>query len=113
LIDNIAIELKHILSEICVDRNFKIHALEIMPDHVHLFLQTNPFIAPVEIVQTLKSISAMYLFTKFPALKKQKFWGSGLWSKGTFYSTVGYISEQTVKKYIESQKRHSSHETSS
>lgn len=41
---------------------------------------------------------------KFPDLKRRKFWGSGLWSKGTFYSSVGGVSEEAVKRYIETQK---------
>ncbi len=60
--------------------------------------------APVEIAKTMKSISAVYIFTKFPDLKQRKFWGSGLWSKGTFYSSVGGVSEEAVKRYIETQK---------
>jgi putative transposase len=75
-----------------------------MPDHVHLFIQADPFTAPFEIVRRIKSISAVYLFTKFPDLKKQKFWGSGLWSHSTYYNSVGHISEEMVKRYIDSQK---------
>jgi hypothetical protein len=59
---------------------------------------------PVEIAKAMKSISAVYIFTKFPDLKKRKFWGSGLWSKGTFYSSVGGVSEEAVKRYIETHK---------
>jgi len=55
--------------------------------------------------QTLKSVSAVYIFEKFPKLKGRKFWGSGLWSRGTYYATVGSISEESVKKYIDNQKR--------
>jgi len=66
--------------------------------------QTNHLTAPYQIVQTLKSISAVHIFHKFPELKGNKFWGSGLWSKGCYYSTVGHLSEDIIIKYIESQK---------
>jgi putative transposase len=105
LVGAIEVELKRIISEVCADNEWALHAIEIMPDHVHLFIQSDPYIAPFEIVKRIKSISAVYLFTKFPNLKKQKFWGSGLWSRSTYYGSVGQISEDTVKKYIEDQKK--------
>jgi putative transposase len=75
-----------------------------MPDHVHVFLQANPEDRPIDIVKTLKSISAVAVFYSFPKLKGQKFWGSGLWSKGSYYASVGQISQDTIKNYILSQK---------
>lgn len=98
------IELKHILSQTCAEYNWKIQALEIMPDHVHLFIQIGPNDIPVEISRTLKSISAVHIFNMFPKLKGRKFWGSGLWSRGTYYGSVGNVNEETIKKYIENQK---------
>ena len=102
--DAIGVELKQILAETCVHYEWQLESIEIMPDHVHIFVQANPQTAPVEIAKTLKSISAVHLFNRFPKLKSRKFWGSGLWSRGTYYATVGHITEDSVKKYIETQK---------
>jgi putative transposase len=104
LVGAIEVELKRILAEICVAYEWELQALEIMPDHVHIFLQADHLAAPVDIVKTLKSISAVQLFNKFPKLKARKFWGSGLWSKGTYYASVGHICEDAVKRYIETHK---------
>jgi putative transposase len=100
----VEIELKCILAETCITQKWKLRSVEVMPDHVHLFVQTDHTIAPVQISQLLKSTSAIHIFHKFPNLKAKKFWGSGLWSSGCFYSTVGHISEDTVLKYIATQK---------
>ena len=70
---------------------------------IYLFKQTTQPHS-FEIAKTLKSISAVHLFNKFSKLKQRKFWGSGLWSTGTYYASVGHISEDAVKKYIETQK---------
>jgi len=53
----------------------KVQGLEIMPDYVHLFIQVGPMDRPSDIVRTLKSISAVHIFGKFPNLKGRKFWG--------------------------------------
>ena len=100
----IEIELKKILAETCGHYGWKLETMETQPDHVHLFVRTDHTTAPVEISATLKSISAVYIFTTFPALKGKKFWGSGLWSRSTYYGAVGHVSEKTVKQYIEDQK---------
>ena len=46
----------------------------------------------------------VHIFTVFPKLKERKFWGSGLWSRGCCYGSVGAVTEESVKKYIENQK---------
>lgn len=104
LVGAVEIELKKILAETCEEYGWKLEKIETMPDHVHLFVKSDHITAPVEIVKTLKSISAVHLFATFSKLKGKKFWGSGLWSRSTYYGAVGHVSEETVKKYIEDQK---------
>jgi len=79
-------------------------ALEVMPDHIHIFVDCPQTAAPCDIARTLKSISAIEMFRKFPQLKKFYARAGVLWSAGYFISTVAHISEATVKKYIEEQK---------
>ncbi len=71
--------------------------MEVLPDHVHLFVQADHTTAPAEIAKTLTSISAAAVFTRFPTLKGRRFWGSGLWSESTYYGSVGHICEATVR----------------
>lgn len=104
LTEQVEIELKHILGETCLAYGWELHELEIMPDHVHCYIQASPHTAPSEIASTLKSISAVKLFTLFPHLKQQKFWGTGLWSPSTYYGSVGEVNEEIVRKYIQNQK---------
>ena len=105
LYNQVEVELKHIIGEVCIEYGWKPRSLEVMPDHVHLFIQCDHLTRPVDISSTLKSISAVRIFTLFPKLKGRAFWGSGLWSRGTYYSTVGHISEDVIVKYIETQKK--------
>ena len=65
----IEIELKRILGETCQTYGWTLHAIEIMPDHVHVFVQADHTTAPVEIAKTMKSISAVDIFGTFKDLK--------------------------------------------
>lgn len=98
--------LKHILEDICNKYEYKIKALEVMPDHIHIFVDVPQTVAPCDVVRTLKSISAIELLKAYPALKRFYAKCGVLWSRGYFISSVGHISEATVIKYIEEQKSH-------
>lgn len=108
----VEVEVKKLFADICVDEGWEIGALEVMPDHIHLFVSAPPTISPMEIVKRLKSITAISLFYRFPDLKKRSFWGAGMWSKGYYVGTAGTVTAETVKKYIEEQKTASSSRTS-
>ena len=101
---NVEEALKRILAEICTKYEYEIFELEVMPDHVHVFVSAKPTIAPTDIVRTLKSITAIQLFKEFPALKKFYSRCGSLWSKGYFVSTIGKVSAETIQRYIQEQK---------
>ena len=98
-------DLREILFEISKEYGYTIKEMEIMPDHIHLFISTKPTVAPADVARTLKSISVIRLFKNNPSLKKFYSRCGSLWSKGYFASTIGKISEETVRKYIQDQKK--------
>ncbi|MDR0753424.1 MAG: IS200/IS605 family transposase, partial [Holosporaceae bacterium] len=71
-------------------------------DHVHVLIRAPSHLSPAKIAQYLKDRSANKLLKEFSELRK-KYWGCHLWSKGYFCSTVGAVTEDVVKKYIENQ----------
>ena len=97
-------ELLKCFKVICHCYGYQLIEQEIMPDHIHLFISAPPTVAPVDIVRKLKSISANEIFKGFPKLKKSKFWGSGLWSRGYYIGTSGTVSSEIIQKYIQNQK---------
>jgi putative transposase len=103
---NVDIEnsLKDIIIEISNTYGYEIITMEIMPDHIHMFIGAKPTVAPIDIIRTIKSITTIKLFEKFPDLKQFYSRCGSLWSVGKFISTIGNVSEETVKKYIEEQK---------
>ena len=103
---NVELVLKQILQNLCDEYQYRIKALEVMPDHIHIFVDVPQTVAPCDVVRTLKSRSAIALFQAFSKLKQFYAKCGVLWSRGYFVSTAGHISEATVIKYIEEQKQH-------
>jgi REP-associated tyrosine transposase len=93
--------LKELLHEKAHDMQCKILALETMPDHVHIFVQATPLIAPNRIIAGFKGYSSRVLRQEFPHLVSGP---PTLWTRSCFVSTHGHVSDATIKKYIEEQK---------
>ena len=72
-------------------------------DHVHFLVQSTPNYAPTQIVKIIKSITARQIFVECPQVKK-KLWGGEFWTDGYFACSVGNVSEEMLRKYIENQK---------
>ena len=93
--------LTEIIREIAANREMTVHALEVVPDHLHLFVETHPRWAPAEIVGKFKAVSSRLLRQEFPALRSRL---PTLWSRADFIATVGAVSEATIRRYIAAQK---------
>ena len=86
--------------EVALKYNFKIFALEIQPDHVHLFVDFNPNYSVSKVVQLFKGISAYKILHKFPHLRKTFLRSNHFWSAGKFYRSVGNVTAETIQHYI-------------
>ena len=95
-------ELKILLSSFAEKNGSTIESVEIMPDHVHLVLSFPPKFAPSSIVKSFKGAAAREWF-KFHPEDKQKLYKGHLWSPSFFMQTVGIVSQETVKEYVENQ----------
>ncbi len=94
-----------ILKNICIEQGYKIQAMELTEDHIHLFLEFHPSTSLSNVIQFLKGGSSYRLFKLHPELKK-RYWGGNLWSSGKFFRSVGNVTADTIKHYInESQGR--------
>ena len=101
LVDAVAQRLDQLFREKSSELGFTIHALEIMPDHVHLFLEHDPTRGVAEIVNRLKGYTSRILRQEFPSLRSRL---PTLWSRSYYAGSVGHVSEATIRKYIEDQK---------
>lgn len=101
LTNGIDVRIKEIFKETADKYDFEIIEMEIMPDHVHLLIDCNPRFGIMECVAKLKGISASILLKEFPNLKTRI---PNIWTRSSFISTVGSVSLETIKQYIENQK---------
>ena len=101
LINEIENKLKDIIKTKCNELDCYVHELNIMPDHVHLFVKTKPTIAPHFLIQQIKGISSRILRNEFKELKRKM---PSMWTRSYFIESVGHISQETIEKYIQEQK---------
>ena len=102
---SVAKRLKEVFQGIAERYEFEIDTMEVMEDHVHLFLSAPPRYAPAGIVQIMKSISAKMVFREFPEIKEQ-LWGGDLWSNGYFVRSTGdKVTSEVVRQYIRYQHK--------
>jgi putative transposase len=101
LCGKIANRLKELLYEKSKKLDIEIIALEIMPDHVHLFVNCTPLLAPSQIMFRLKGYSARVLRKEYPEPMRLP----SMWTTSFFCSTAGNVSSTTVQRYIEQQSK--------
>lgn len=93
--------LKELIFEKQVEYKYKILEMETMDDHVHLLIDTNPKIGIYTQVNHIKGYTSNILRKEFKSLRTRV---PTLWTRSKFISSVGAVSLEVVKKYIENQK---------
>lgn len=99
--DGLDVRLKEMFLDIAERHQFIISDMEVMPDHVHLLIDCNPRYGVMQCVKDLKRETASTLPKEFPWLKSRL---PNLWTRSAFIASVGSVSLEVVKKYIENQK---------
>ena len=97
--------MKEVFNRIAEEYEWHIDTMEVMEDHVHVFIEVPPGYAPAQVVQILKSISAREVFKKFPRMRREM-WSGKIWGDGYFVRSVGdKVTADVIRKYIEYQKQ--------
>lgn len=101
LVDKVAIRLKELVQSICIERNFDLIEMEVMPDHVHLLIEVDPQFGIHKAVKLIKGTTSRVLRQEFPWLRSRIL---SLWTNSYFVSPVGGAPLSVIKQYIENQK---------
>ena len=72
---------------------------EVCADHVHLCLSIPPSEKVSDVVGYIKGKSALMIHDKYP--ESVNGWSKAFWARGYYVATVGNITEDAVKEYIQ------------
>jgi putative transposase len=101
LVEGVADRLRDLLTERAAELGMMIHALEVMPNHVHLFVESDPTRCVAEIVNRLKGYTSRILRSEFDSLRSRL---PSLWSRSYFAGSIGQVSAATIERYLAEQK---------
>jgi len=102
LVGPVVLRLKELIQHAASEREWDIVSMEVMPDHVHLFVSPPPTVSPADAVKVFKGISARLLLKDFPDLARKTGRGT-LWAPSYFVGSAGDVSALTIQRYIEEQ----------
>src|SRR5438874_13033769 len=100
LVGDVAARLATLLATKAAELEAVVHALEVMPDHVHLLVESDPSISPSHLANQFKGFTSHALRREFPHLRSRL---PTLWSRSYFAASVGYVTDFAVKRYIDTQ----------
>ena len=105
LSSKIETRLKEILINVAKDKGFEIDEIEVeTKDHIHVFVSAIPKISISYIAKMMKGISGRLLLKEFPEISKE-LWNGELWNPSYYVETIGSVSEEAIRKYIQNQEK--------
>lgn len=97
--------LKEIVQQIADEKGFVVQLIECGDgDHIHCFITAPPKLSVTTIMKYLKGITGRKLFEQFPEIRSQ-LWKGQLWNHSYYCETIGSVSEENIKRYIERQSK--------
>jgi putative transposase len=101
LVGDVEKRLKQIVKEVCEDFNAELIEQECDKDHIHLVLGVDPQLGIHKLVKSIKGRSSRLLRQEFKHIKSSL---PTLWTNSYFVATIGGVTLDIVKKYVENQK---------
>ena len=97
--------LQMLVQQIAEEKGFTVHLFEAGEgDRVHCFVSAPPKLSITNIVKYLKGITGRKLFEEYPELRS-KLWKGELWNHSYYVETIGSVSEENIRRYIEHQSK--------
>ncbi len=102
LVGDLALRVRDMIRSICAEKGISIISGNVRSNHIHILVSAPTTLSVAKIAQLIKGKSSYRLQNEFPHLRK-KYWGQRLWSRGYFCATVGSVTEEQIKEYIDNQ----------
>ena len=101
--EQVATIVKNVAICVCKENGWTPVAMEVMPEHVHLFLSAPPKWAPAEIIKMVKgnvSRQVRRLYDEFKECREKE-----IWVDLYYCGTAGHVSQEQVIRYIAEQDK--------
>ena len=98
-------DVREVISTLCKYKNVEIIEGAVCSDHVHLCVSIPPKLSVSQFMGYLKGKSALMIYDKHPELGSK--YNKSFWARGYYVATVGNITEEAIKKYIQEQSEES------
>lgn len=102
LTSTISKRLKSLILDIASKFDVKIIEQETDMDHIHILFASKPSVTLSKFINSLKSVTSRMIRKEFPEVKKV-LWKDKFWSPSYFLASVGQVTLDDVKKYVENQ----------
>lgn len=104
LVGAVEYDMKKIMQPISEMSDFDIEVMETDKNHLHMMVRSEPKLSPLQIVRRLKQMSTSAVWKKYRDFLRHNFYKEHtFWTDGYFVSSIGNVSQETIKKYIENQ----------
>lgn len=103
LTGKIAERARELIRQSCNSMDVTIIRGSIGKEHVHILVSCPPSISVSKLVQQLKGKTSRVLLSEYKELKK-RYWGQHLWGVGYFCRSVGTVTRDIIRDYIENQQ---------
>ena len=104
LVGAVEYDMKKIMRHISEMSDFDIEVMETDKDHLPMMVRSEPKLSPLQIVRRLKQMSTSAVWKKYRDFLRHNFYKEQtFWTDGYFVSSIGNVSQETIKKYIENQ----------
>lgn len=102
LVGAVEYDMKQIVKNISERSDFNIEVMETDKDHIHMMICSEPKLSPLQIARRLKQMSTTAIWKRHENYLRHVFYRENtFWTDSYFVSSVGNVSQETIKKYIE------------
>ena len=90
---------KELIINKSLELNINLCEIEVMPDHIHIFIKVKASVAVSKIIGILKGYISFMLRKKYSKCR----YAAHLWTCSYFCESIGKVNEKTIRKYIQNQ----------
>ena len=98
-------DIRDIIKTLCSYKNVEIVEGAVCVDHIHLCVSIPPKLSISSFMGYLKGRSTLMIYNRHPELQSK--WNKAFWARGYYVATIGNLTVEAIKKYIQEQTKES------